>query len=1054
MLLEAVAVKLREFSAQIVKLNDAQSLCDFAAEFIAGEVKPDCIFLYYSIDNLKIHTRIESKLAKVDVYDWEPIYDPFVTSADEITLPLYINDLQRNVIPLPLQPRIRADLKSLAIWGIERGTLVSGAIELHFGDAYHRWRREELFLIEQLSQLLAVALERFSTSTAAITDNSAEYERVAEYGNLLIVRTDRELRITSVFGSTERITGIKLNDFLNDSDIWMRVIYPQDLVKLSRKIARMRLSPSEISEEIRILHQESGALRWILLRAIPLYDKGRNFIGWEGFGLDITDRYEAQQGLKAQSKRVEALYQISRALQFTMDPALVVLKGLKSLIKATNSDAGIGLFYDRNSEMLELVAAEGLSQQYVAAVNKVINGPSLVRYAIDNREGILLDNIQQDSRAAVEVAKIEDLKSTIVMPLMIDQTVLGALVLFCRKASRYSNADFELVEAAANQVVLVCKQADFYAAEKRQASSLAALYRLSHELAKHTATKEIAESAFPVIQEEFGCKRIWFGVINDQGTHIVGQAGYGPGIRQSIIDVQIELDLRHDFLDDAIKSKKPVIVKPGEPMECSGLARIMKKLKPGTFIIVPLISLGQVMGILVVEPSVPSNFFAQSKLPLLRSMASEIANVILARRFEYRMAEADKMRMAGMLASGVAHNFNNMLQAVMGQASLIEMQLPEDSMLRPSAKMIVEAAHRGALLIKQLLSFSRAESVSCVPISLKKMLLDSNDFYRSVLGSAVALNVEIGEDVPEVKADYNQLQQVIANILVNAKEAINFKTDGKVDLSLKRVRLLSGEVDPELPPGVYVRLDISDNGAGMDAERQRRCFEPFFTTKNTDSGSGVGISGSGLGLSTAYSIIRQHDGMLTVRSSPGQGSVFSLLIPALVAIKESAKTEQTKYEALDVMIFDLDDSTSLSVKSALESIGLNSAIYSDREDLFKTVKESSKVSLLIFDAERYGYEFEEMISKIRAMKPELKILISALNYTRWQRIFGHLEGIEIIEKPIGVWAVHSAAKRLLGRNNATQKLVQAIEKEKINTELNLSGESQENNDTLLYGSKL
>ena len=85
MLLEAVAVKLREFSAQIVKLNDAQSLCDFAAEFIAGEVKPDCIFLYYSIDNLKIHTRIESKLAKVDVYDWEPIYDPFVTSADEIT---------------------------------------------------------------------------------------------------------------------------------------------------------------------------------------------------------------------------------------------------------------------------------------------------------------------------------------------------------------------------------------------------------------------------------------------------------------------------------------------------------------------------------------------------------------------------------------------------------------------------------------------------------------------------------------------------------------------------------------------------------------------------------------------------------------------------------------------------------------------------------------------------------------------------------------------------------------------------------------------------------
>jgi len=305
------------------------------------------------------------------------------------------------------------------------------------------------------------------------------------------------------------------------------------------------------------------------------------------------------------------------------------------------------------------------------------------------------------------------------------------------------------------------------------------------------------------------------------------------------------------------------------------------------FVLVPLVSLGQVVGILFLEPLIDAQGVAHRKLPVLLRVANEMATIMVARKFENKMAESDKMRMAGVLAAGVAHNFNNLLQAILGQASLIEIQSPRGSPLAESARMITESATKGAGLIKQLMSFSMAGGSVRRTMEINSLLQDSEDLYRSLLGSRIAFSTNLSDEIPPVYGDSSQIQQVITNLLVNAKEAIGDKKGGAVMISTGDVVLRPEDVDPEMAAGRYLRIEVQDNGVGMDSDRLARCFEPFYTTKDVDARTGIGLSGSGLGLSTSYSIAKQHEGWIGARSRPGEGSVFTIYLPAL-SVKEDS----------------------------------------------------------------------------------------------------------------------------------------------------------------------
>ena len=800
---------------------------------------------------------------------------------------LFINDVRRSALSQPLmQHLLAARVRSLGIVPLSSERANRGWIACHFSERYYRWRREDTLMLESLSDYCSLFLDRCAEPAStpaggtAAADAELRYRRLAEYGNLLIVHTDAHLRVTDIVGNTEALLGVRGETLLNQARVWSTFIHPADYRRFSLKVMRLRSMRMQINDEVRVVNQKTGQTHWLLLKGVPLLSAEGDFLGWEGFGLDITGKRRAEEELVSERRRIEALYEVSRALKVLNDPVHVAHDGLKALLGATQSQAGYVCRYDRAAGALEIAAHEGLRAEFVAraADLHVQKGP--VGTVLEKREGKLVRDLQEEPLLVPESVKSAGLRSALFVPILCEREVMGLLALFATRAGRFGAADLDLAAAACTQIGLALRQAETYINEKRQADSLGALYALSHEVSRYLTPRDVAEHALPILQEELACKRMWVGVLNDQGTHIVGQAGFGPGVRGRLISVQIELDLRHDFFDEAIRTKQPVVVSEGAPMECSGLNRVMQKLQVGAFVIVPLVSIGRVVGVLAAEPSLPSAFFAQRKLPLLVSMVNEIATVVMARRFEGKMAEANKMRMASLLASGVAHNFNNLLQAVMGQASMIEMKLPKGSELSAHAKMILSAAGKGAALIRQLLNFTTQGVFKPRALSINDLLQESRDVYRSVLGPEIAIEMKLAPNTPEVLADYSQLQQAITNLLLNAKEAIGNKRGGTVKFTTTLVQLRSGDIDPDLAPGAYLRLDVEDNGVGMDHEKQTRCFEPFYTTKNVDSGTGLGFGGVGLGLSSAYAIVKNHHGLVTVSSEPGEGATFSIYIPA------------------------------------------------------------------------------------------------------------------------------------------------------------------------------
>ncbi len=880
-----------------------------------------------------------------------------------------------------------------------------------------------LSLVSKPSEIESRVAERADAAAGDLEEQRrSSYRRIAEHGELLIVRTDPALRVTELVGDTQRLFGFPADELLSSPSRWRRSFRAHELRRVLRRARSLPFG--EFNDEVQVTNQLTGEVRWILMRAIPFFANGSDqvnpsLMGWEGFWVDTTARRAAEERSRSQGRRIEALYEVARSLELNLDPSVVALKGLRALIRATGSDCGFSGLIDPSTGQLEVVAAEGLSSQYVEDVGAIIGKHTLARDAVDRREGVLLSNIQQEPRAAVELARREGVRATIIMPLVFEEQVLGVMVLFRRTEAQYSTDDYDLVSAACAQIALAARQAELYAAEKRHSSSLSALYRLSHELSKQMTLKEVAEHAFPSIQEEIACKRMWLGVMNNRGSHLMGTAGVGPGIRKHVVDMQVELGAKNQLLDRAIRTRSPVVFDASAEQECGDLGRVLARLNCGTIVIVPLVALGQVVGVLVVEPAVPSTFFVQRKLPLLNSMATEIATVILARKFEARMADADKMRMAGLLASGVAHNFNNLLQAVMGQASLIEMQMGHDKRVTQSARMINDAASKGASLVKQLFNFSMQGGFAPTTLSVQSFLEDSKELYRSVLGAGIELEYDVTSDAPPIVADQSQLQQVITNLLVNSKEALEGRSDGKVKVFVRRVKVRSGEVDPELAPGEYLRVEVEDNGPGMTPESQTRCFEPFFTTKNIDTRTGLGFGGSGLGLSSAYSIVKQHDGAITVRTQQGQGTTFSVYLPAVsgetaTGTHVGVGGSDRATEFTHVFMFEIDSAIGYSLRSSFEGPHADVAIPLTRERLLQMLRQVRDVrALVLIDLDRVGTVATDLVASILQIHPAVNIFGYVADLQHWESKELARDRCQLFEKPLRIWSMSEQIRSVL-----------------------------------------
>ena len=263
------------------------------------------------------------------------------------------------------------------------------------------------------------------------------------------------------------------------------------------------------------------------------------------------------------------------------------------------------------------------------------------------------------------------------------------------------------------------------------------------------------------------------------------------------------------------------------------------------------------------------------------SLLGVAMDVTARKTLEAQLRQAQKMDAIGQLAGGIAHDFNNLLTAILGYAKLLSESLPPDDARRNDVHEIHEAAERAAGLTQQLLAFSRTQILQPTAVDLNALVMSTSQMLRRLIGEQIDLVTNLRPDIAAVLADKTQLEQIVINLAVNARDAM--PGGGTLSISTANVDLDATFVVRHIGarPGPYVMLAVSDTGIGMNETTRGRLFEPFFTTKERGKGTG-------LGLSTVYGIVKQSRGYISVYSEPGRGAAFKVYLPRALQEDEKA----------------------------------------------------------------------------------------------------------------------------------------------------------------------
>jgi PAS domain S-box-containing protein len=385
-----------------------------------------------------------------------------------------------------------------------------------------------------------------------------------------------------------------------------------------------------------------------------------------------------------------------------------------------------------------------------------------------------------------------------------------------------------------------------------------------------------------------------------------------------------------------------------------------------------------------------------------------IADVTERRSLEMQLRQAQKMEAVGQLAGGVAHDFNNLLTAIMGYARF-SLDRAADGEQRRDLEEIVKASGRAAALTKQLLSFSRRHVMETVPIDLNLLIVDMVTMMRRMIGEDIELTTSLGPDLSVVRADRSQLEQVLMNLVVNARDA---STGGGAILIETRAVTVETPAHLELRPGAYVTLTVNDNGCGMSDEVKSRLFEPFFTTKPRGQGTG-------LGLATVYGIVMQTGGAIDVESEPGRGSSFTVYLPADKSpahATERPVEPQPEAGTATVLLVEDEQAVRELVRIILERAGysvVEAANADEAETLFEAMR---SVDLLLTDVVMPGRSGFELFNRLHAKLPSLRVLFIS-GYTDYAMFDSAIvdRDLAFLEKPFSAEGLVTRVREVLGR---------------------------------------
>ena len=404
-------------------------------------------------------------------------------------------------------------------------------------------------------------------------------------------------------------------------------------------------------------------------------------------------------------------------------------------------------------------------------------------------------------------------------------------------------------------------------------------------------------------------------------------------------------------------------------------------------------------------------------------IAVPIAGLLVARRerraqneqlrLERQLAESQKMEAIGKLAGGVAHDFNNMLTAILGYASMIHEDAPPQSPIQQQATQIRRAAESAATLTQKLLAFSRRQVLQTNQVDFAAMLDNLVVLIRRVIGENIVVTAHADDNLWQILADPVQVEQSIVNLAINARDAM--PNGGTLQITARNAPRAKGEVRPDgdVRPGEYVQITVTDTGIGMDEATRSRMFEPFFTTKPHGQGTG-------LGLSTVYGFVRQCGGYIGVLSTPGEGTSIELLLPRAPAMRvlkphtpPPQPTGDRKPGRETVLVVEDEEAVRQFAVASLQRHGYQVLSASSGEEALKVASSYlGTIHLLLTDVVMPGMKGPELAGRLRALRPGLRVLLMS-GYAADVVTSGDLKDAALMAKPFSPASLSQTVRNAL-----------------------------------------
>ena len=399
---------------------------------------------------------------------------------------------------------------------------------------------------------------------------------------------------------------------------------------------------------------------------------------------------------------------------------------------------------------------------------------------------------------------------------------------------------------------------------------------------------------------------------------------------------------------------------------------------------------------------------------LLSAMKNMVERLKQTKELEHQLLQSQKLETVGRLAGGIAHDFNNMLNVVLGSAELIRMQPDLNRKTYDRCVTIEKAVARAAGFVKQILAFSRRQVLELKFVDLQQVVGDFEKMVRRMVGEHIEMVVHWGEDIPVVKADVAQINQVLLNLVVNAREAM--PEGGRLSIDVSRMAVDPGFVlkHPGARSGDYVVISVQDTGVGISRDVLDNIFEPFFTTK---------ASGTGLGLSVVYGIVRQHGGFLTVETDVGKGTDFRVYLPSAAAFAPQEMDDDSETRTVrgngTILIVEDDEEVRTTASELLGILGYHVRLARDGLEGVDIFREHHRtIDLVLLDMVMPKMNGREAYLEMRKIDPSVRSLFVS-GYSVGEALPDDpAAGIDAIQKPYTAADLSVRIKEILSRKSS------------------------------------